>query len=283
MVLPKIKSLIILLCLASIAYGQSQDVGKTFYDTRIVNGHSVETNNEGVLKMVISHRFGRVNGGFYELFGLDASTIRLGFDYGVKNWLTVGIGRSSFEKTLDGFVKAKILKQRKGEKPFPVTITALAGMSANGLRFRDPSRENYFTSRLFYNYGLLIARRFGDRFSLQLMPSMVHRNLVATAAERHDVFALGTAFRFLVTKRFTLTAEYYFTFPNQLASQYKNSLSIGMDIETKGHVFQFHVSNSRGMMEKFFISETTGDWLNGDIHIGFNISRDFKIAGRKHK
>lgn len=266
----------------SISILAQDEVGKTFYDTRIVNGQSVEMNNEGVMKFIIAHRFGRVNGGAYELFGLDQSTIRIGFDYGIKDWLTVGVGRSSFQKTVDGFLKVRVLTQKKGEENFPFTLTAYTNVAVNGLRWQDTSRVNYFTSRMFYSYQVLIARKFSDRFSWQVMPSMVHRNLIPSNNVDHDIYAIGTAGRIVASKRFTFSLEYYYVLPDQLGEDKKNSLALGIDMETKGHVFQFHFGNSRGMTEKFFIGETTGNWFDGDIHFGFNITRDFKIKGRKY-
>jgi hypothetical protein len=265
---------------SSFALAQNEEyVQQTFKDTRVVNGHSVETNDAGELKFIIQHRFGRVNGGGYELFGLDQSNVRIAFDYGITHNLTVGIGRSSFEKTYDGFLKYKLIKQKK--TGFPVTITAYASMACNTLKWEDPNRKNYFTSRLYYAYQLLIARKFHDRISLQLMPTLLHRNLIPDNTVKHDVYALGAAGKFQVSKQISLQLEYYYALPNQLAPDKTNSLSLGIDIETKGHVFQLHVSNSRGMTERFYIADTNGDVSAGDLHIGFNISRDFRMTGRK--
>ena len=265
-----------------ISLNSASQIPKTFYDTRIVNGQSTELNNEGVMKFIIAHRFGRINSGAYELFGLDQSTIRLGLDYGIKNWISVGLGRSSNEKTVDGFLKFRIMKQSTGEKAMPFSIVAFTNIAINGVRFQDTSRVNYFSSRLFYSYQVLVSRRVSDNISAQLMPSLVHRNLIPSNSVAHDVFAMGGAIRYKAYKRLTFSCEYYFVFPNQLDSSKNNSLAVGIDLETKGHVFQFHFGNSRGMTEKFFITETTGEWLDGDIHFGFNITRDFKIKGRKY-
>lgn len=260
----------------------SEDIGKTFYDTRIVNGQSVETNNEGVMKFIIAHRFGTINGGAYELYGLDQSTIRIGFDYGITDNLTVGIGRSSNEKTFDGFIKYKILTQKNSSKS-PVTITLYSGVAARGLKFSDPERENKFEHRLAYSNQLLIARKWNDRISTQLMPSLLHRNLVQRSEEKNDIISVGSAARYILSKKVTLSFEYYYALPDQLEDSFKNSLALGLDWETKGHVFQFHLGNSLGMTEKFFIGETTGSWSDGDIRFGFNITRDFKIKGRKER
>jgi hypothetical protein len=255
---------------------------KTFRDTRVVNGHSVETNNEGVAKFIISHRFGTVNSGLSELFGLDQATIRIGMDYGIKDWATIGLGRSSFEKTVDGYAKVRFKRQSSGEKNFPFTLTGLGSIAVNTLPFQDPNRENYFTSRLTFTNQLLIARKFSDDLSIQIMPTLVHRNLVATLNESNDVFACGGAFRYQLSRSWALSGEYYYVLPDQLAEGRYNAAALGFEVETRGHVFQFQLGNSRGMIEKFFVTETVADLSKGDIHFGFNITRDFKLKGRKY-
>lgn len=278
----------VFICLFSLvqlslsAQEKGEKTSFTFKDTRIINGQSIETNQNGQLKFIISHRFGSINGGIDEFFGLDQATIRLGLDYGLWDWLTVGIGRSSFEKTVDGFLKARILHQREKDGA-PLSITFLSSIATQTADFPEQERENYFSSRLFYTNQLMFARKFSDRFSLQLMPTLVHRNLVESADVANDVVSIGAATRFQLTKMISVQTEYYYTLPDQLAEQYHNSLSIGVDIETKGHVFQLNVSNSQGMIEKFFIGETRGQWSEGDIYFGFNISRDFQLKGRKYK
>lgn len=265
-----------------VAQEKGEKTTYTFKDTRIINGQSVETNQEGQLKFLISHRFGSVSGGIDEFFGLDQASIRLGLDYGIWDWLTIGIGRSSFEKTVDGFIKAKVLHQRESNGS-PLSITVLSSIATQTADFPEQDRENYFSSRLFYANQVMFARKFSDRFSLQLMPTLVHRNLVESADVENDVISIGAATRFQLTKTISLQTEYYYTLPDQLAEQFHNSLSIGVDIETKGHVFQLNLSNSQGMIEKFFIGETRGQWSEGDIYFGFNISRDFQLKGRKYK
>lgn len=272
---------LIFLFLPLFSLGQIEYAQQTFKDTRVVNGHSVETNVKGEAKFIISHRFGAVSDGLYEFFGIDQATMRIGLDYGFTNNLLAGFGRSSFEKTFDGYVKYKILKQSTGEKKMPLTLTGLATVAIDGQRWADPERENYFSSRMDYTFQILAARKFSDAFSFQLMPTLVHRNLVPADSIAHDVLSLGAATRWQITKQVSLQAEYYYTPEGQLADEFTNSLSLGVDIETKGHVFQLHISNSRGMTEKFFVTETRGDISKGELHLGFNITRDFRIRGRK--
>jgi Membrane bound beta barrel domain (DUF5777) len=253
----------------------------SFKTNRVINLHSLESTAKGVLDFKIGHRFGTLNGGFYELFGLDNASIRLGFDYGLSDALTIGVGRSGFQKTYDGFIKYKFLRQSTGKRNMPVTVGVLLTSAIQTLKWANPDRDNFFSNRLYYTSQLIIGRKFNESFSLQLSPTMVHRNLVATNAEKNDVYALGTAARLKITKRLAVNAEYIYLLPDQVTSDIVNSLSVGVDIETGGHVFQLHLTNSTSMIEKGFITETTNSWSDGGIHFGFNLSRVFTVKRRK--
>ncbi len=257
-------------------------VSLTFDDTRIVNGHAIETNEKRQMKFIIGHRFGQIDGGISEFYGLDQATMRLGFDYGINDWITIGIGRSSFEKTIDGFFKAKLIAQRTGNGS-PFSLTVLTAMAIKTIDFPNPELENYFSSRLSYVQQVLLARKFSDRLSLQFMPTLLHLNLVATSAESNDIISFGGAAKYKVSKLVSLKTEYYFTLPGQLPDNRENSLSFGVDLKTKHHVFQMHFSTSRGMTEKFFIGETYNNISPGKFMFGFNITRDFQVKGRKYK
>jgi hypothetical protein len=249
----------------------------SFKATRIINLHSLENMSAGELDIKIQHRFGFISGGAYELWGLDQSTIRIGADYGITNSFMIGVGRSSYEKTYDGFMKLKVLRQSTGARKMPITLALFSSMAIKTLKPSDPDRENYFSNNLYYAFQMMIGRKFSDAFTLQLSPSLVHRNLVATEAEANDVLAMGFGGRIKLSKRVSLNAEYIYVLPDQLAEGYYNSFSIGFDIETGGHVFQLHFSNSTSMIEKGFIAETVGQWGKGDVHFGFNISRVFNL------
>lgn len=253
----------------------------TFKTTRLINGHTVENVGKGVMDVKISHRFGKVNGGAYELFGLDNATMRTGFDFGLTDYLMVGIGRSTFQKTYDAYFKIKLLRQSKGKRNMPVTISYVPTIALKTLRFDDTSRKNYFSSRLFFTHQLLIGRKFSESTSLQLMPTYSHRNLVQLASEPNDLISIGIGGRQKLSKRVSLNFEYYYQLPDYKLLNTTNSLSVGFDIETGGHVFQLHFTNSQGMSERTFINETTGLWEKGDVFFGFNISRVFTIGKRK--
>ncbi|MFZ4057876.1 MAG: DUF5777 family beta-barrel protein [Ferruginibacter sp.] len=250
----------------------------TFKTTRLVNGHSVENVGKGVLDVKISHRFGTLNKGGYELFGLDNATMRMGLDYGVNRYLMIGIGRSTYQKTYDAFFKIKLLRQSSGKRNMPITLSYVPTIAVKTLKWEDPTRKNYFTSRLFFSHQLIIGRKFSESTSLQIMPTVVHRNLAATVDEPNNIYALGIGGRQKLTKRLSINAEYYYLIPGYKIPGTTNSLSLGFDIETGGHVFQLHFTNSQGMTEKTFIAENTGKWEKGDVLFGFNISRVFTIG-----
>lgn len=251
----------------------------TFKATRLVLGQSVENPAKGTLVFLIQHHFGYLNSGAYELWGLDQATIRLGLDYGITDWLAVGVGRSSYKKTYDGYVKAKILRQSTGAVNMPLTLSYFGSLSLNSLKWSEPDRENYFSSRLAYTHQLLIARKFSPAISVQITPTLVHKNLVESTEDANDIFATGIGGRFKLTNRVSLNAEYFYVLPDQIVSQeYDNSFSIGFDIETGGHVFQLFFTNSNPIFESGFITETRGNWVDGDVYFGFNISRVFTIV-----
>ena len=229
-------------------FGEDEVVDYTsaaFKTTRLALGFSVENPAKQDMIFIISHHFGKISGGAYEFFGLDQATMRLGFEYGITDRLTAGIGRSTFNKTYDGYLKYKLLRQSKGAKKMPITLNIVAGAYVNSLKWSEPERENYFSSRMSYMGQLLIARKFNKRLSLQLMPTLVHKNLVATSADHNDIISIGGGGRYKFTNRSSINIEYYYVIPDQIVSyEYTNSLTIGFDIETGGHVFQLFFSNS---------------------------------------
>jgi opacity protein-like surface antigen len=231
----------------------------TFKSTRIMNGHSIERMPPGQLDVRISHRFGTINSGAYNFWGLDQSNIHLGLEYGILKWLMVGVGRGSYEKTFDGFAKFTVLRQSTGARVMPVSVSVVTSAALKSQKFADQTRTNYFTSRLSYVGQILIARKISQGISFQLTPSYIHRNLVATELDPNDIFALGAGARIKLTKRISLNGEYYYVAnpKTYLSQQIYNPLSVGFDIET------------------------TGRWKKGDIRFGFNISRVFTL--KKHQ
>lgn len=254
---------------------------RTFHGLRIVNAHTVEAPAKSELVFMILHRFGRINEGAYQFFGLDNASIRLGLDYGISDRLSLGMGRSSFEKTFDGYAKLLLLRQHSGKGP-PVSIALIGVVTHQTLKYPDKPYLNA-TLRTGYAVQLPLARRFGDALSLQITPYWLHLNLVPKAADQNDLLSVMVGGRLRFSKRASLTAEYHLLPPGQLASFRRyNSLAIGLDLETGGHVFQLVFSNAQGMVETQYITRTAGTWGKGDIYFGFNISRNFTLGKRKN-
>lgn len=252
-------------------------VKNAFKSSRVINGHSMELIGKGVLDFRILHRFGTIKGGYRELFGLDQASMRMGFDYGLSKNLTVGIGRSTFNKELDAFFKWRFIHQHKKVKPIPFSLIWVSGITMTTTKITDPN-FNLFTHRLGFYHQFILGRKFGESFTLQLSPTFVHRNLVEYKSDYNDMLALGIGGRIKLSNRSALIVD---AFP-LLYGMRKNynilPLSIGFDIETGGHVFQLHISNAKGMNEKAFITETTQKWGNGDFQLGFNLSRVFTVV-----
>ena len=260
---------------------EKQYVDYAFKSSRVIMSHSMELIRPGVMDLRILHRFGNLNKGIYEMFGLDNATMRLGFDFGLNKNLMIGIGRSTNKKELDGFLKYRLIHQAKGPGSLPFSLLFVGGSSITLLKFTDTTRKNYFSSRLGYYGQAIIGRKFSEGFSFQVMPTIVHRNLVATKEDPNDVYGVGMATRLKLSKRMSLNVDYYYRINSNPADGTKNPLSIGFDIETGGHVFQLHFTNASGMNEKVFLLETTNDWAKGDIQFGFNISRSFQLKKKK--
>ena len=250
----------------------------TFKATQIINMPTVEAPGKGVLQFIIMHRFGRLNEGAYALFGLDNASIRFGLDYGINSRLAIGVGRSSVDKTFDGSVKWKALRQTTDAMPVSVSLYGL--ITNTTLRYAD---KPYLTARYrtAYMAQALIARKMSSRLSLQLAPALIHFNLVPKLQDKNEVLSLGAGGRMKLTKSMSVNAEYnYLPGHPVVSSTIYNSLSAGIDLETGGHIFQLVFTNSNGMIGPWYLAKTDGSWRKGDIYFGFNISRVFNV--KKH-
>ena len=263
----------------------NKPISTTFSSTRIVNGHSVEMIPKGVGEFRISHRFGTIEEGFYDIFGLDQAKIRLGYDYGVTDKIMVGFGRNSHNKVYDIFGSFSFLNQTV-DNSTRITLQYLFASSMETLRY---GVKIPFMQRFAQINQVLIAKKIKN-LSIQVMPSlMVHEY------DNYDnnVFAgIGGAVRYLVGKRVAVNVEYFGRLKHQdngsqefnnIFNQNYNSLGIGIDIEAGGHVFQFHFSNTNTMNEQAFMFETNKTWEKGEICFGFNILREFSNSKKSEK
>lgn len=248
---------------------------KTFRSTRIVNMQSVENPFPGELIFSIGHRFGNIRSGFYEMFGLDLATIRLGFDYGINSWLGAGVGRSTFEKTYDAYLKARIITQNAGLDS-PVSVSYYLSASQATLRLIYPPEHDNFSGRLSLVQSLMVSRKFSETFSLQLNPVLLMSNYLPEIQGPASKLSLGIAARIRMTPVTHFNFEYI---PQLIDDGYDNTnpLSAGFDIETGGHVFQLFFSNTQGIFDKAHLVNTRGTWEDGDIYFGFTITRVFYL------
>lgn len=264
-----------------------EHVSASFKGTRLINFPTIETMGKRALDFRIAHRFGDFSSGAYNAFGLDGGAcIRLSFDYGITDWLMVGIGRTSEDKLADASVKVRALRQTT-DNHVPISVSWQSSLNYTFLK--DPNKAitgvdkyGYAVNRISYSNSLIIGRKFSEKFSLELNGFYIHYNIVDKMSDSNDMFAAGFSGRYKLTKRFAITFEYAHRM-NKYSLKYDDfhdPLGIGVDIETGGHVFQLHFTNQFGMNEAQYIPYTTSDWLKGNIRLGFNISRVFSIGGK---
>ena len=280
LVCPLLKSQDLLDMLDEEDSNKKEYVTGTFKATRLVNGQTVETTGKNELVFVISHRFEKIDRGFYDLFGLDNSTIRFELEYGLTDKIDIAMGRSNYQKLYDGHIKYKFIEQATGPASSPVTVSFFSSMAIKTEEWTDDTKSYKAVHRFYYVHELLIARKFSPSLSVQLIPAVVHRNLVKTTEDQNTVPLIGIGGRFKLTKRLSVNTEYYYIVPGKTADDFSNALSLGFDIETGGHVFQLMFTNSRGIYEKNFLTETTGKWTDADIYFGFNIARYFSVKNK---
>lgn len=256
----------------------------TFKSTRILTGQSIEHIAAKHLNFVILHRFGEVNGSYYEFFGLDQANMRIVLDYGITDNIQVGIARSNVGKTYDANLKIKLLKQKKGKGGMPVSVGYYGNTAINTTTFTtiSPTHENFFSSRLSFYNQVIIAKKFGDWLSLQIAPCIVHYNLVGFATDPNDIYAIGSGGSIKLNRSLRFNFEYYprITGRDVLSAgggKLYDYLALGVDIETGGHVFQLMVCNGIGMLEQHMVTNTSTQWMDLGVRLGFNIARTFSF------
>ena len=261
-------------------------VTATFKTTRLINFHTVEILSKRSLDFRISHRFGDFNSGAYNAWGIDGgANIRLALEYTHGSRLMFGIGRTSGKKIVDGFLKFRLLKQTTKGGGMPISVTLFSSVYHTFLQnvyIDGVNKYQTIPDRLSYCNQIMIGRKFSSRFSFQLTGAMVHFNVVDKITDKNDCFIVGAVTRFKFAKRQAVTLEYAHRLNKYTESKLYDSFGIGYDLETGGHVFQMHFTNSFGLTEDQFYMNTNTSWENWGIRLGFNISRVFSLQG-KHK
>jgi len=243
-----------------------------FKAMKIGNLQSTKVADKGDLYMYVSHRFGTLKDGMETFFGLDNANTKIQFVYGLLPGLQIGISRESIRKTYAGSAKLRLIEQSKS---FPLNVVGYGTVNINSELKEDRYPNLRFEDRFSYASQLLISSRITNRLSLELAPSFVYQNLVLEKFQQHEQFALGTGGRMKLSKRISFNVDYVYNFSRAEESIYNNPLTMGIDIETGGHVFQLLFSNAQSTNEPGFISNAEGDWSEGDVFFGFNIVRVF--------
>jgi len=262
--------------LDSVKSDKKQIEMAAFKGLQICNIQSTKMAAKGEWYMLVSHRFGDLTEGTQNFFGLDNALTKIGGIYGVTNWLTISASRHTYNKTYELAVKYKLANQEIDG--FPLTIVGYNTMDINSALKKDALLPGLkFNHRLAYTSQLLISRKFNESFSLQLSPIFVHKNLYDAILEQENTFLLGSEARYKLSKRLSLNLEYAarLSMPEGFTSPYSNPLTLGLDIETGGHVFQLMLSNSQPMNDVALYTNAQGDWNGKMIYFGFNMYRVF--------
>ncbi|WP_205945059.1 DUF5777 family beta-barrel protein [Pedobacter psychrodurus] len=281
---------------------EKKNVRATFKSTKLINIQTNETIYKNEMDFRVDHRFGDIagsGGGIKNFFGLDQSTdIRIGFDYGISDKLSVGIARAKgagvVTQLYEGNLKYRLLEQTDDEK-IPVAVTLFGSTTIAAVKAStDPTAVNaysQFQDRLVYVVQGIIARKFNNNFSMLVMPSYIHRNFTVFGDE-NDLFALSVGGRIKLTKRMAFVADYTIPFRNKdkkaylestSGNQFYNTLGAGLEFETGGHIFHLNFTNATAIQESQFITDTNTSWLKGQYRWGFSIARRFSFDKKKAK
>lgn len=259
-------------------------VESAFKSMKIVNIESTKLAAKGDFYFIVAHRFDYFKNGFDDFFGLDNANTQLKFLYGVNEWLTVHVSRSGFQETYDLAAKYRLMSQHANG--FPFTIVGFNSIAINTELKEDDYPNMEFANRLSYVTQLLVSRKFNDNLTLELAPTYFHENtvrdsfdsggnLILPNPQDNSQFAIGMGGRYKITKRWSVNMDYAAHLNRASESIYRNPLSVGVDLETGGHVFQMHFTNSRAMHETGYLGQTSGDWGKSEICFGFNLVRVF--------
>lgn len=254
---------------------EKAEVTSVFKGVKIINFESTKLIGKDQLYFVIAHRFGSLKDGVDNFFGLDDASVRIQFIYAPSEWLNIGASRSGFNQTFDLSAKYSLLHQKEGGFPFNVVGYHLVNVNTNFDKDLFPKLT--FTDRLGYAHQLLLSRKFNSWLSVEVAPTYFHDNTVIEDGQDNSQFVLGFGGRFKLTKRFALLADYGYHLNRVDDSVFNNAMALGIEIETGGHVFQLHVSNSQAIYENGFLGQARGDFSDGSVYLGFNISRAFSL------
>lgn len=249
----------------------SSKVQSAFKALKIVNLESTKLAAKGDFYFIVAHRFGSLKDGFEGAYGLDNAVTQLKFVYGLTDWFTVSAARSELAYDFSG----KFLLKSQEVNGFPFAVAAFSSIAINNTLKESNYPKMKFEDRFIYVAQLLVSRKVNTNLSLEVAPTFFHENFVVDDNQDNSQYAIGMGGRYKFAKRWSVNVDYAAHLNRSSTSQFKNPLSVGVDLDTGGHVFQMHFSSSQGIHEAGFLGNTTGDWGKGDIFFGFNLLRVF--------
>ena len=244
-----------------------------FKGLKVINFESTKLVAKGGFNFIVSHRFGTVKNGFQNLFGLDEAVTHLNFVYGLSEHINISASRSSNQKIYEVATKFKLVSQQAGKIPF--TVVGYTSVLANTALDTDNLPKLEFKHRLSYIAQLLVSRKMNKNLSLILSPTFFHDNYLTDDFQENSQYGVGFGGRYKLGKRWSLNTEYGVHLNRSKNSLYNNPFSIGVDLETGGHVFQLLFTNSQSMNTNGVFGTSTGEWGEGDVYFGFNLARSF--------
>ncbi|MEC4049450.1 DUF5777 family beta-barrel protein [Flavobacterium sp. SUN046] len=246
-----------------------------FKGLQVVNMQSTKLPVKGEFYFLVSHRFGDLTYGLDNFYGLDGAYTKLGGIYGVTDWLSLGLSRHTFQKTYEFAAKYKLANQE--DDGFPVTIVGYNTMDIRSDLKTALYPDLKANDRYAYSTQLIVSRKINSSLSLQVNPMFIHKNLYDELDDQKNTFLLGTGARCKVSKRISINLDYAarLNLPEGYNYPYHNPISLGMDIETGGHVFQLVFSNSQAMNDVSYYTSAAGITGGRGIFFGFNMYRVF--------
>ena len=244
-----------------------------FKGLKVINFESTKLVAKKGFNFIVSHRFGTVKNGFQNLFGLDEAVTHLNFVYGLSDNINISASRSSNQKIYEVATKFRLVNQQAGKIPF--TVVCYTSVLANTSLETDNLPKLEFKHRLSYVAQLLVSRKMNNNLSLILSPTFFHDNYLTDDFQENSQYGVGFGGRYKLGKRWSLNTEYGMHLNRSENSLYKNPFSIGLDLETGGHVFQLLFTNSQSMNTNGVFGTSTGEWGESDVYFGFNLARSF--------
>lgn len=239
------------------------------------------------LEIVIQHRFGTMDQGITDLYGIWApSNIRLGLNYSLMDNLMVGIGTTKFNKMQDIQIKYNPIRQTRSNK-IPLTVTVYEVIGINGTADDNFGINYKFTNRFSYFTQVILSRRFNDKISAQVAPSFTHYNSLDSIYD-HDRIAISAAARFKFSPQSSIIVSGDFPLQIQGISEHssefndlqkekdqlvKPNICVGLEVATSTHAFHIYLGSAQNILPQENMMWNQNDFFDGGIILGLNITR----------